>query len=544
MRKMLLLVKIFLKSGGGAFSGKSKRAKWLIPLVLLFAFGSFAFSMVFFAIAIYEGLAPANMQGIIMPLIFGATSVVIFLFGIFYVISIMYHADDVEQMKYMPLKVHEILGAKFITLVIYEYIFEAFIMLPVLVAYGVMSGAGVAYIIYSVILFLITPVIALSMAAILVMIVMRFTSFGKNKQAFKFVGGILALVLAIGFNLFMQSSVSKISDLQLMEAFKNSTLPDLFSNIFPGIGFASKALLNSAALDGLLNLGLFVLCTAAAAAVFMIAGQLLYLKGVTGITETSAKRKAIKDLGRETESTSAVRAYFKKEIRLLMRSPIAFMNCVLMTFIWPILIVIMVFSAGSGNKLAALTSVISQMNDGLLLAILVGASAFVASSIPITSTAISREGKSLYFAKYIPMSMHKQLQAKAFTGMLFSGLSVLLLMCVALYMGASVTVFIAALIISFIVTAATSYAGLLIDVANPKLEWINEQQAIKQNMNSLLNMLVGVVFGAVAIVPAAMFGTSLVVSAAYCLVFFLLALLILRNRANTGAVKKLIEMDV
>jgi ABC-2 type transport system permease protein len=542
MRKILLLIKIFLKSGGGMFSGRSKRSKYLIPLVLLFAFGSFAFSMVFFAIEIYKGLAPFNAQGVMLPLIFGSTSIVIFLFGIFYVISVMYHADDVEQMKYMPIKVQHILGAKFITLVIYEYIFEAFILAPVLVAYGVMSGAGAAYIIYSVILFIITPIIALAMAAVLVMIVMRFTSFGKNKQAFTFVGGILAMVLAIGFNILMQNAATSISDSALMEAFKNSTLPDLFSRIFPGIGFASKALLGSSTVDGLWNLMLFVLCAAAAVIVFMAAGRLLYLKGVSGITETSAKRKAIKDLGRETESTSAVRAYFKKEIRLLVRSPIAFMNCVLMTFIWPVIIVIMAFSGGS--KLSELSQLLSQMNEGLLLAILVGVSAFISSSIPITSTAISREGKSLYFAKYIPMSMQKQLKAKAMTGMLFSGISVLLVMCMGLFAGASVTVFIASLVIGLIVMAATSYAGLLIDVGNPKLEWINEQQAIKQNMNSILSMLVGVLFAAIAIVPAALFGTSLIISAIYCLVFFVAVLLILRGRANTRAVEKLIGMDV
>ena len=140
--------------------------------------------------------------------------------------------------------------------------------------------------------------------------------------------------------------------------------------------------------------------------------------------------------------------------------------------------------------------------------------------------------------------MHKQLEAKVLTGMLFSGISILLLVLVGILMGASITVSIAALVIGMIAMAAISYAGLLIDVGNPKLEWINEQQAIKQNMNSMLSMLVGVLFGAIAIVPAAVFNTSLAVSAGYCLVFFLAMLLILRGRANTRAVEKIIVMDV
>ncbi len=542
MRKIFLLAKTLLKSGGGFISGSSKKAKWLVPLVLLFAFAAFGFSIVIIALEIYEGLAPLGAQDIILPLAFGATSVVIFLFGIFYVISVMYHADDVEQLKYLPLKATHILGAKFITLVVYEYIFEAFILAPVLIAYGVKSGAGAAYIVYSALLFLMVPVIALSMASVLVMIVMRFTSFGKNKQAFKFVGGILAMALAIGFNILMQSSVSKIGEAEMALAFMNSTLPDLFAQIFPGIGFASQALIQSAAIGGLFNLLLFALCSAAAFAVFMGAGQLLYLKGISGITESAAKRRAIKDLGRETESSSAVMAYVKKEMRLLFRSPIAFMNCVLMTFIWPVLIIIMLVSGG--NRLSDVSLMVSQIDGGLITAILVGASAFIASANGITSTAISREGKSLYFTKYIPMSMRKQLFAKNLTGMVFSGISILLITGLALFFGASVSVVLASLIIGIIVMTATSYAGLLIDVGNPKLEWVNEQQAIKQNVNVILHMLVGVAFGAVAILPAVVLGTSFIVTALYCLSFFLLTLLILRSRVRGRAAAKLIEMDV
>lgn len=542
MRKIFKIAAILLKSGGGFSSGSSKRSKWLVPLVLLFAFGSFGFSMVMFTLVIYDGLAPMGAQDIILPLVFGATSVVIFIFGIFYAISVMYHADDVEQLKYLPLRPYHILGAKFITLIVYEYIFESFILLPVLVAYGIKSGAGAAYIAYSVILFLITPIIALSMASVLVMIVMRFTSFGKNKQVFRFVGGILAMALAIGFNIFVQGSVSSISDAQMAQALMNSTLPETFGSLFPGIGFASRALVDSASLSGLWNLLLFVLCSAGAVAVFMAAGQLFYLKGVSGITESAAKRKAIKDLGRETEGASSVRTYFKKEMRLLFRSPIAFMNCVLMTFIWPVLIVI-VFMSG-GTKMRMMTEMISTMDEGLLVAIIIGANAFIASSNGITSTAISREGTSLYFMKYIPMSMHKQLLAKNITGMVFSGISVLLMAGLAMFLGASAAVAAASLIVGLVVMAATSYAGLLIDVGNPKLQWVNEQQAIKQNVNVILHMLVGVLFGAIAIVPAVLLKTSFIVSALYCLVFFLLLLLVFGSRAKTRASAKLINMDV
>lgn len=543
MRKFLGLTKVLLKGGGGFFTNKRGKTNWIIPAAIILGFASFAFSIMFFANVIYDGLSQANAQNILLPLVFGATSVVIFLFGIFYVISVMYHAEDVEQLRYLPLSAYQILGAKFLTLVVYEYIFESFILLPVLISFGIKSGAGVMYIIYSLLLFLITPVIALSMAAVIVIVIMRFTSFGKNKQAFKFIGGIIAIVFALGLNMLLQGSVSNISDAQLALAFQNSTLPDLFAKMFPGIGFASSALINSAGLSGLWNLLLFVLCSAGAVAVFMVIGRLFYLKGVAGITETSAKRKAIQDLGRETEGTSAVKAYIKKEIRLLFRSPTAFLQCVLSTFIWPVLIIIILFTGN--EKVSMMQAIAPNIDSGLMAAIFAGLCSFITSSNSITSTTISREGKGLYFTKYIPMSMRKQLHAKAITGIIFSSISVVTTIAViGAMMGISITVALVSLVLGLVVGAVCSYAGLLIDVNNPKLEWMNEQQAIKQNMNVIRHLLISIVFGAAAIVPVVILEMNIVLSALYILAVFTLLLVMLIKRVNGKAAETMINMDV
>ena len=123
MHKILILAKILLKGGagftGGSNSKKGKGRWWLIPL-LLFAFGSFAFSIVFMTFGLYDFLNPKGAADAIISLAFGATSLVVFLFGVFYVVSVMYHADDVSLLLGLPLRPYQILGAKFITLVVYE----------------------------------------------------------------------------------------------------------------------------------------------------------------------------------------------------------------------------------------------------------------------------------------------------------------------------------------------------------------------------------------------------------------------------------------
>jgi ABC-2 type transport system permease protein len=184
------------------------------------------------------------------------------------------------------------------------------------------------------------------------------------------------------------------------------------------------------------------------------------------------------------------------------------------------------------------------MNSGLLIAILVGMGAFVSSANAITSTAISREGKTLYFAKFIPVSMKKQLSAKAMSGILLSGIGILLMSGVAVFLGAGILTAVIAFVLSMVMTVASSYAGLLIDVSRPKLSWMNEQQAIKQNMNVMLHMLLGVVLAAVIIVPVAVAGFSEIVAIAYVAVVSVVLAEVFRQSVISGGAKKLAQMDV
>ena len=543
MHKIWVLTKIMLKGGGSSDNTKKKSRLW-IALLLLFAFGSFAFSVMFMTFGLYDLLSTMGSADAILPLAFGATSLVIFFFGVFYVVSVMYHANDVQIMLGLPLRPYEILGAKLTTLIVYEYIFESFILLPMLVAYGIKSGADILFIVYSAVLFALLPIIALVMAAIIVMLVMRFTRFGKNKQVFNFVGGILALGLAIGFNIAIQGSVSNMSADQIIALTTGqSSLTVLLGRIFPGIGFAADALINSASLAGLWNLLLFVVCAAAAVALFLGFGQLLYFKGLAGVTEAAAKRKSLssQELDKSTASTPVARAYVVKELRLLVRSPIAFLNCVLINFIWPVLIIIMLIG---GGQLETLKPYIETMDSGLLIAILVGFSAFISSANAITSTAISREGRTLYFTKYIPVSMSKQLTAKAMSGILLSGVGVLFMSVAAVVLGAGIITAVIAFVLGIVTAVASSFAGLLIDAARPKLSWMNEQQAIKQNMNVMLHMLLGVLFAAVIIVPVIVAGFADIVAIIYVAAVAVVLAAVLRKSVVSGAAKKLLQMDV
>ena len=75
----------------------------------------------------------------------------------------------------------------------------------------------------------------------------------------------------------------------------------------------------------------FILSAAAYIAVFLLVARFLYFRGVSGMTDTASKRREIG----QKEGLKIIRkrntkvTYILKEFRILMRTPVYFLNCVL-----------------------------------------------------------------------------------------------------------------------------------------------------------------------------------------------------------------------
>ena len=137
--------------------------------------------------------------------------------------------------------------------------------------------------------------------------------------------------------------------------------------------------------------------------IFIILGQALYFKGVMGVSETSSKRKTLSnsELIKNTTQNSSLKVYILKELKLLFRTPIYFMNCVLMNFLWPVFLLIPIFSQKSGrSQLNMLTEFLqNSKTSGIALGAFFAFMVFVSCSNSIATTAISREGKNLLYIK-------------------------------------------------------------------------------------------------------------------------------------------------
>ena len=159
MNKFLSLTKVLLVTGTTPFAqNKNKRIKGiLLYAILAIAFIPIAISVGELTGVVYDALVKIDQEGTVLLLGYTIMSMIIMVFGVFYVLSVFYFSKDVENLLPLPLNPMEILGAKFLVTLIYEYLIETLFLLPVIISYGIKSGGGVVYYLYSLIIFLTIP---------------------------------------------------------------------------------------------------------------------------------------------------------------------------------------------------------------------------------------------------------------------------------------------------------------------------------------------------------------------------------------------------
>ncbi|MBP1157520.1 MULTISPECIES: hypothetical protein [unclassified Paenibacillus] len=507
MNKTLMLTRILLKNGGGQFKrfGKKKRRLPLhiiLPVLLLIALMPLMYAFASMVSSVYDSLKSMGQEGVIPGLGLATTSAVIFMFGIFYIINVFYFSQDVEYLLPLPLKPVQILTAKFIVTLLYEYLTQLVLLLPVLLIFGIKNDSGIAYYIYSGIIFLVLPIIPLVLASIVAMVMMSFSSISRSKDRFRMFAGITAVLLSVGGNILFQRTMNNSLDpskLQDMFQGGHNSFVELATRAFPSVKLAADALLRETTFAGLMNLVLFLSLSALFFIGFAFLGQGLYFKGVIGISESSARRKQISGarFDKLTAQQPVLKAYLLKELRILFRTPPYFLNCVLMSFMWPVLLLIPVLTQPNFmESLRAAESLFKQ--DGMAALVLGGGASvflFISGANYTASTSISREGAGFFVNKYLPVAYDKMIRAKLLAGWLLTLSSMLLIIMFAyvlLHLPPGLVLLF--LLIGIPATLFCCLTGVLIDLLMPKLQWDNEQKAVKQNMNGLYNMLIGLVF--------------------------------------------------
>ena len=521
MKNLFRLARVLLKGSSVNAVGSSKRKRNVIGnAILMTVLGVYFIGiMVASALGLFEILSSVGLQSIMVGLYLSLGTVLVFLFGILYVISIFYYTGDVEKLLPLPLKAQEIIGAKLIVTAVWEYLYLAVLILPPLIVYGILSGADFLYFLLLVLVFIFLPVVPLCMASIIVMLIMRFTPLARNKDRFNLISGILAMVLALAFVFGMQS-LSSFSEMDLTRIIESGAdaVAQITSVIFPGTSFAVGSLTAIQALERLGQVAMLLLVAVIAVVVTLQAARFLYFAGVVDVNTSVSKRKKLSrdELQTAGKSGSAFWSYCLKDIRILIRTPIFFMNNVMMNFLWPVFLVIPFLTGAADEGLDQLIALARQLLSDpsssaapIAIAAFFAITCFIAGSNGITESALSREGKVFYILKTLPMSWRRQILAKITVGVIFSLLGILIPLAILLIV-IRPPLWLALSLLAVVPGGVLlpNFSGIIFELFWPKLNWDNEQKAVKQNMNVLYGMGASLLFAALVLVPVFAFKLS------------------------------------
>lgn len=503
MNKYFVLFKTMLRNTFNVIDTKDKKNLKRILFVVFIGIATLP-SIVSLGFLTREALfmlLPIQQEGLVISLLFLALSTMIFFMAIFLVPAVYYFSKDSETLLALPLTPEAIVLSKFSLSMVYEFLTIFVISTPIIIGYISIMNPNVLFYLMLVVVLLTIAIVPLAFAGLIIMVIMAFVPFFKNRDFFNYASGFLALTFAIGLNYLMggTATLDQNSLIQLLNNGNNSLL-GIMKIAFPNVPFAISALVNSNILDFVI----YLVITALVFVGFVFVSKLVYFKGVIGVNETSASRKNLnlKAYNKITSSKGIIFSYFVKEMKLMIRTPVYLLNNISTVILIPaILLVTLVSGVGADDEVVMLINSIDWSSGSILL--IITFAGFVVGIMMstmnlITVTSLSREGTNIYYMKLIPMSYVKQIQAKILSGVVVSMVGILFMLVPAwIFFKIQFHLIFFAFIASILGMIFINYLGMIVDLIHPKLIWEQETAAVKNNLNSVFTMLpaFGISFG-------------------------------------------------
>lgn len=518
MRKFIILTKVLLKSGFGNMAydeGKEKKTGKLKKSALYIFLGicmiPFVGMLGYIGYSGYHLLENLNTD-IIIGLACMAGVFMSFFGGMTICVGIFFNSSDTEFLLPMPFRAEQIVGSKFTTMYFYTMLTDLLFVLPVFIGYGIAGKCGAVYWIMTLLVSVILPVTPLIYGSLISMLLIRVFKKARNKDFLTVISSVFALVLVIVINVFTQS-MENASNEEMINVIitKGNSIVDIMSTVFPNTILAEKAVCDG----NFLMMVLYLLSSLAFVALFIFVARLVYIKSVVEMSQTKSKSKAItsEQMSKAVRKSSQIKAYVVKELKLAFRTPIYFMNCIMLSVIWPLILVIPMLAGifrGSGETSEAegemtITQMLAQHPEvlaGICMMAVFGLTVFAVSFSMLNNTAVSREGKNVIFMKYIPMSYEKQLLSKVLPGILLTlvtgtGYSAIAIVVAVTVFDLSIPLLaiIMSLIISVLTCIVFNFIEIVSDIIKPKLDWQTEQAAVKQNIVAIVPMFIVIIAG-------------------------------------------------
>ena len=491
MKKIFGLTKILLALRPFSYYRQNSKeffkAIGFVVLILFSLSGLFTMN-VLFSKTLFFALKPLKLESTVLALGAVNTVLIILALGVIAVLS-GYYYDGAEYLLALPFKGRELLGAKILVNYFYHLpIAVLFFGIPAGV-YGYFGGEGIFYWIFAILNLFLLPVLPLSLIFAFFVLIFRSFSFAGKKDLLMYLGGVIGLGAAILIQKFSSTmQVLENNPRGVLEKFADPNLINLkLYHIYLPALLTVKALTAKALVSGLFYLGINILLSLGLAVIGVYLLGKAYERSLkVGAEGVSSRKKSRGEL--VFSERKVFMANLLREIKLVNREPVYFLNGPLVIFIIPLIFGITYYFQGQAG-LPEINKIFAQKNfEQYLLAGSISLGIFLSAATNIPATAISREAKELYYLKSLPVAVNTWLLGKIAHGYVFAVIASLLVGIIALGLKLSFGKSLLILPVVILAVLPIFAAGLLIDLKRPYLNWDHPQKAFKQNLNSLVGV--------------------------------------------------------
>ncbi|WP_027308499.1 hypothetical protein [Caloramator sp. ALD01] len=496
MSNGLNLAKIYINSSYGLsrfirdLKYNKKNAAKTIGLILLILFSlSGMFGMyLYFNIKMYELLKTINQQGAVITLAVVSASILTLMFGILTVIANYFYNQEGDIILALPIKKKDLLFAKFINAYIIELIVTLVFMGVGVGVYGIKSGEGILFYIVSIIATIFIPLIPLSICYFLIIPLMRYGNLTKKKDLFMILGGLLGVLIAVVYQLLVNKLANTNAGPEelIKSLMRENGLIDIVGRIYYPSIWISNGILKYKSLSGILYLFAFILLSILVVYLLLLSTSNLYYSSIIGSSEITKKNREIKteELDRVFKKRRLLSSLFSREMKLMNREPVYFLNGPFVVLLLPLILVIM-FTVNK-QSFGQIDSLINgSKNIKYMLLISTGLMMFVGSTTSITSTCISREGSGIYVLKSLPIRPVDLIKAKFIHGAFFGFVASIIVGVLLLYLNVPFYIIFLSFVIGNLYLFVIYLVGIILELNWPKLVWDNPQKPMKQNVNAV-----------------------------------------------------------
>ena len=491
------LVRVFLKDI--AYDPPKDKGRKVQILVLTI----FAAVFIMIPIAVGSGLFTYLMTGSLVraghtafgiQVMYHLISIFTMVFGINVIFNELYFSTDIDRLLPLPIRGREIAAAKFSAAYKMENVMQFILILSCTIGFGLSSDMPLWRWPIAILLGLTLSMIPMMYCAILGILLMAFTRVVKSRDTVRKISVIFMLVVFA----LMALALTTLKKVDVDSWIVNAASQDIPFVRVMNVVFFENALLVEFMNDGnVLSLLIYAVLHIAILAVFLLVADRFYINSVSRLGEgTHRSKHSAVHMDRALQKRDAFRSYIAKEWKILRRTPVFFTNCILITWIWPVFVVIAGVMTGMDMTPGAVRDRIGDGETGFALGAMIAAFAapFIMGAMnSLGSNAFSREGKHYEVLQFLPVPIRTQWNAKAAIGVMVTFLGTApFFLFFGIYAGVPVLQILLYILITAAASVAVTYMGMLLDSVNPKLVWEDALSALRENYNTFFCMAIAI----------------------------------------------------